>query len=129
MNKIKDDVRNQVISILKKEMNYTDPLDNYSQWLMGVSLQKNEAQVNEDVSYTARIVTKTNQSPFVDGMDIEFTEKDHKMIIDPLYYENSPNLMGSPIRASIEWMCKMGDIIYLEQIDPHKEELYFERLK
>ena len=34
----------------------------------GVSVKK-----NEDISYTARMVTKTNKSPYVDEMEIEFT--------------------------------------------------------
>lgn len=75
-------------------------------------------------------VTKTNQSPYVDGMDIDFAEENGKMIIDPLYYEDTPDLMESSLKDSITWILELNkEIVYLEQINPQKMNLHLERLK
>ncbi len=130
LNKIGAEVKDQIIEILKSEINYTAPFDDYSQWLMGASINKNRTDGSKEaITYTTRTVVKTNKSNYVDGMDINFTQAEGKLAIDPLFYENSPDLMGSPEKDAIEWIFKAGNIDCINLIDPHQEELYLERLK
>jgi len=65
------------------------------------------------LTLTARVVVKTNESDLVDGMDISFTLEP---IIDPSYYENSPDYMGGTIEDSVHWLKHHGKIV-LEQLD------------
>lgn len=108
-----------IVEVLRQEFDEQDTETGYSQWVMAVSLTK------EDVVYvyTARTVIKMNESPYVDGMDILFTVDGDKATIDPLFYEQSPDLLGSPEANALNWVKKLGDIIYLAIEEPRAEEV------
>lgn len=44
--------------------------------------------------YTARTLIKTSESPYVDGIDIIFTNSNDNVDIDHNYYENTPEFQG-----------------------------------
>ena len=44
------------------------------------------------------------------------------------FFEKTPDLMGSPVKDSISWMLRLGDIIYLQQLNPYKQNVYLDRL-
>lgn len=71
MKKIQD----SITEILKTELEYTDKDCGYSQWVLGVSIKKDRSKhrIIGSPTYIARVVVKTNESPFVDGMDVLFT--------------------------------------------------------
>lgn len=86
--------------------------------MMGLSIKLEESDVNK-----IRVVVKTSESPYVDGMDIPFAMIEGELEIYPLFYENSPDLMGSPELDSIKFLSKLGEIIYL-----HLENLYKDKI-
>lgn len=125
-NKIKD----QIVEILKQKLQQDE--DGYNQWVMGVSIKKNrtKGKLIENPNYTVRVVVKTNESIYVDGMDIEFTVVDRKALIDELYYENTPDLIGSPVRDSIKWLLELNqEIYYIQQLNPYEIDNCLDRLK
>lgn len=90
-------IKISILETLKKELEHLEPNSNYSQWILGVSIRK-ERGAERDVGkpgYTARVVVKTSSSPYVDGMDISFTVPQDDVVIDPDYFENTPELQGS----------------------------------
>ena len=68
---------------------------------------------NDQLVITARVVVKTSDSEYVDGMDIAFSLEP---IIDPNYYQNSPDYHGGSIEDSQPWLKKHGKVI-LEKMD------------
>ena len=80
---------------------------------MGVSLPSVIERKNDQLVITARVVVKTSDSEYVDGMDIAFSLDP---IIDPNYYQNSPDYHGGSIEDSQPWLKKHGKVI-LEQKD------------
>lgn len=82
-----------IVETLKQELEYRD--GDYSQWIVGISIRKlgTGRAVKEGV-YTARVVLQTNESQYVDGMDILFKANGDSIEIDPLYYENTPEYQG-----------------------------------
>ena len=105
------DFEKKIIKQLKEQLEFDSP--SYSQWLLGVSLPTIIEQKDHHLTLTARVVVKTNESDLVDGMDISFTLEP---IIDPNYYQNSPDYHGGSIEDSQPWLKKHGKVI-LEQLD------------
>ena len=103
----------KIIEELKLALEYQEPTGDYAQWLMGVSLPSVIERKNDQLVITARVVVKTSDSEYVDGMDIAFSLEP---IIDPNYYQNSPDYHGGSIEDSQPWLKKHGKVI-LEQMD------------
>ena len=78
----------KIIDELKLALEYQEPTGDYAQWLMGISLPSVIERKNDQLMITARVVVKTSDSEYVDGMDIAFSLEP---IIDPNYYQNSPD--------------------------------------
>lgn len=76
---------------------------------MGISIKFKADRLN-----LLRVVVKTSESPYVDGMDIGFMVIDGLIELDPRFYENGPDLMGSSEDTSIKWLSELGKIIYLQ---------------
>ena len=113
-------IESAIIEILKQELENTDSSSSYSQWIIGVSIRKErtEGRVVGNPKYTVRVVVKTNQSPFVDGMDIDFTVPEDDVLIDPTYFEHTPDFQGGNIENSITWLKDLGDLIYQQIEEP-----------
>ena len=103
----------KIIDELKLALEYQEPTGDNAQWLMGVSLLSVIERKNDQLMITARVVVKTSDSEYVDGMDIAFSLDP---IIDPNYYQNSPDYHGGSIEDSQPWLKKHGKVI-LEQLD------------
>ena len=103
----------KIIDELKLALEYQEPTGDYAQWLMGISLPSVIERKNNQLMITARVVVKTSDSEYVDGMDIAFSLEP---IIDPNYYQNSPDYHGGSIEDSQPWLKKHGKVI-LEQLD------------
>ena len=103
----------KIIDELKLALEYQEPTGDYAQWLMGISLPSVIERKNDQLVITARVVVKTSDSEYVDGMDIAFSLEP---IIDPNYYQNSPDYHGGSIEDSQPWLKKHGKVI-LEQMD------------
>ena len=103
----------KIIEKLKLALEYQEPTGDYAQWLMGISLPSVIERKNDQLVITARVVVKTSDSEYVDGMDIAFSLEP---IIDPNYYQNSPDYHGGSIEDSQPWLKKHGKVI-LEQLD------------
>ena len=106
------DFEKKIISELKQALEFKEINNDYSQRLQGVSLPTIIERKNNHLSLTARVVVKTSTSDLVDGMDIDFTLEP---LMDPSYYENSPNFMGGSIASSQVWLKSHGKLI-LEQL-------------
>ena len=117
-------IESAIIETLKQELENTDSSSNYSQWILGVSIRnkRTEGSVVGNAKYTARVVVKTNQSPFVDGMDIEFTVPEDDVLIDPDYFENTPEFQGGTVKDSLNWLKRIGEIYYLQLENPFERE-------
>lgn len=108
-----------IVETLKQELEYRD--GDYSQWIVGISIRKlgNGRAAKEGV-YTARVVVKTNESPYVDGMDILFKASGDSIEIDPLYYENTPEYQGGEVGDAVRWLEKNGETVYRQIGEPDK---------
>lgn len=115
MEKEQKTIEEKILEILKEELEYNDQENQYSQWILGISIGKSNTK---DI-YTARVVVKTSESIYVDGMDIIFKVVDEKVQIDPNYYENTPECQGGTIKDSIRWLRENGKIYYLQLENPH----------
>ena len=107
------DFEKKIINELKQALEFKEINSDYSQWLQGVSLPTIIERKNNHLSLTARVVVKTSDSEYVDGMDIAFSLES---IIEPHYYQNSPDYHGGSIEDSQPWLKKHGKVI-LEQMD------------
>ena len=112
MKKIQD----AITEILKAELAYTDTDNNYSQWVLGVSVKKDRTLGSP--TYLARVVVKTNESPFVDGMEVLFMVPEDDVIIEANYYEKTPDFQGGSVESSLKWLAGLEDIYYLQLDDP-----------
>ena len=78
MNKIELDIRDEVVKLVREELEYVEGSHKegtyYSQWVMAVAIK----EISKD-SYIARVVIKTNQSPYGDGTDIRVNVIDKKV--------------------------------------------------
>ena len=109
-------IQETLLDLLKEELEYEDRDRDYNQWILGLSMKDK----------LARVVVKTNESPYVDGMDIGYTVNRNKIKGDQVsleesYYENSPSLVGSPIKDALAWLEKHGEICYLQIHNPLDE--------
>lgn len=107
----------EIISQLKKQLERYDSNENYSQWILGISINDHRKQC-----VVARVVIKTNESPYVDGMDIIFDRMDDQLTMDSNYYENSPDFMGGTVEDSFKWLQRQGDLIYHQMDDPFEND-------
>ena len=78
-----------IITQLKNALERQEPGTNDHQWIMGISINDDRKQC-----VIVRVVLKTNESPYVDGMDILFDKTNDQLTMDPNYYRNSPDFMG-----------------------------------
>lgn len=115
MRKIKD----MIVEVLKEELEHHDADTNYSQWVLGVSIKKertNDSIVGNPM-YLARVVVKTSDSPYVDGMDITFMVPEDDVIIEAKYFENTPEFQGGTEEDSLRWIG-LDEIYYLQLDNP-----------
>lgn len=115
MSKIKD----SIVKILRQEMEHQEDDTDYSQWVMGVSIKEvkgNDSLVDKPI-YLARVVVKTSESPYVDGMDISFMMQNDDVIIEANWYANTPEYQGGSEEDSIKWLG-IEDIYYLQLDNP-----------
>ncbi|WP_303859848.1 hypothetical protein [Alkalibaculum bacchi] len=112
MTKISD----SIVEILREELEQHDSLGDYSQWVLGVSIIKKGA----DQIYIARVAVKTNESPYVDGMDIFFMEAEDEVVIEVNYFEKTPVFNGGTVEDCITWLKELNDICYLQLQDPYQ---------
>lgn len=109
------EIQKDIEQILKQELEYRD--GDYSQWIVGISIRKlGTGRAAKEGVYTARVVVKTNESPYVDGMDILFKANGDNIEIDPLYYENTPEYQGG--EDAVEWLKRNGEVVYRQMEDP-----------
>lgn len=81
-------IKEAIVEKLKSELEYFDKDNKYSQWILSVSIRKErENRIIVNPKYTARVVSKTNESPYVDGIDIKVTvpEESLSIILCKLY--------------------------------------------
>ena len=103
-----------IVAALGTELEELDHADDYAQWLALVSIRKDSAV---DV-YTARVILAVSDSPFVDGMDIQFTAVGDTVTIDPYFYENGPDYMGGTLGSAVDWVLRNGDLVYVQLWQP-----------
>jgi phage anti-repressor protein len=112
-------LQEEVLTELKKNLEYSDVENNYSQWILGLSLKQKEGVEDEDM-YMVRVALKTNESFYVDGMDIDLTvSQTGEATIDPNYYENTPELQGGTLESALNWLNNAGEIFYLQTVNPY----------
>ena len=103
-----------IITQLKNALERQEPGTNDHQWIMGISINDDRKQC-----VIVRVVLKTNESPYVDGMDILFDKTNDQLTMDPNYYQNSPDFMGGTVTDSFKWLRNHGDLIYQQMDDPY----------
>lgn len=113
-------MKEAILDILKEELEFTNEDINYSQQVLGVSIRKERGKdrVIGKPIYTARVVVKTSESPYVDGMDIIFMSPEDEVIIEANYYENTPEYQGGSVVDSLNWLRILEDIYYLQLENP-----------
>ena len=97
----------KIIDELKLALEYQEPTGDYAQWLMGISLPSVIERKNNQLVITARVVVKTSDSEYVDGMDIAFSLEP---IIDPNYYQNSPITQGDGSVVHFTGRKRLGNL-------------------
>ena len=124
-------IQEQILEILKSELEYKDSKNGYTQWVMGLSIGKNpntELSIGIDSMYIARTIVKTSDSPYVDGMDISFAKSNDNIEIDSKYFENSPSIEGSSIEDALRWLKKLGEEAYIQIENPYLLKEYVKNL-
>lgn len=118
MNKTR--IKDELIDILRNEFNRKEEWEGELeyQWVMGISIKFKAEGVN-----LLRVVVKTSESTYVDGLQTYFMIIEELIELDPSYYENGPDLMGSPEATSIKWLSELGEIIFLERENPYADIL------
>ena len=113
-------VKDSILEILKKELEYQK--EGYSQWVMGVSIinhNKSIFSIGLQTMYTARTLIKTSESPYVDGMQINFMMLEKDVIIGANYYENTPEFQGGTQLDALRWLRELGEEIYIQIENPY----------
>ena len=120
MKKITD----SIIEILKQELEQNNSSDNYSQWILGVSIRKErgEDRIIGKPIYTSRVVVKTSESLYVDGMDIIFMVPEDDVIMEANLDEYTPTFRGGTVRDSLNWLRELDDICYLQLKNPFDKQ-------
>lgn len=112
---IAKDLVDKIIEALKEELEYMDYHYGDNQWIMAVGIKK----VSKD-KYLARTVSKTNQSPYVDGLDITVNIVDGEAEVDLTYIGAVPIFHSGEIEDSMKWIEKEFLIYYLQLENPFK---------
>ena len=111
-------VKDSILEILKKELEYQK--EGYSQWVMGVSIIKEKETAPANIPrYVARVIVLTSESPYVDGMDIVFTNSNDNVDIDHNYYENTPEFQGGTQLDALRWLRELGEEVYTQIENPY----------
>lgn len=103
-------IQDSIVEILRQELEYKDEAS-YSQWILGVSIKKDigKDRIIGSPTYIARVVVKTSESQYVDGMDISFMVPEDDVIIEANYYENTPDFHGGMVEDSLRWLKQLED--------------------
>jgi len=113
-------IESAIVEKLKAELERQE--EEYCQWILGAAIKKKRrGLVPGEPNYTARVVVKTNESIYVDGMDIEVKIVENEAVLAPDYFENTPEYQGGEIVDAINWMKNLADICYLQFENPYKE--------
>ena len=118
LTKITEDQQVELIKSLRKEFEHAEEYQGKveSQWLMGVSLKQRTS-----AEYLVRVTVKTSESPYIDGMDIKVLFVDGKLQLQEDYFENTPELLGSPEDDAVKWHQNLGELIYLQRENPNDD--------
>ena len=123
-------VKDSILEILKKELEYQK--EGYSQWVMGVSIinhNKSIFSIGLQTMYTARTLIKTSESPYVDGVDIIFTNSNDNVDIEHNYYENTPEFQGGTQLDALRWLRELGEEVYTQIENPYLLKEYMKNLE
>lgn len=117
LTKISSDRQVELIKLLRNEFEHSEEYKGKVefQWLMGVSLKQRTS-----AECLVRVTVKTSESPYIDGMDIKVFFVDGKLQLQEDYFENTPELLGSPEDDAVNWHRKLGELIYLQLENPNK---------
>lgn len=87
--------------------------------MLGLSIRKErpEDKAVGYLKYTARVVVKTNESPYVDGMNIVVIIVGDSVVIYPNCFENTPELQGGTVENSLNWIKELEEISYLQIVN------------
>ena len=108
------ETKNLIVKAVRENLEYTDEI--YSQWVLGLSVKK------VDKSFDIRVVLKTSESPYVDGMEISnVLVKDDTVFLSD-YFENTPDLQGGEVKYALAWLKNLGEVCYIQLDDPLKGE-------
>lgn len=122
LTKISSDRQVELIQLLRNEFEHSEEYKGKveSQWLMGVSLTRVSSR-ETSAEYLVRVTVKTSSSPYIDGMDIKIFLEDNKLHLEEDYFENTPELLGSPEEDAINWLKRLGKLIYLQLENPNND--------
>lgn len=123
-------ITDSIIEILKQELEQNNSSDNYSQWIVGVSIRKERGKdriIGKPV-YITRVVFKTSES-HIEGMDIAFMAPEDDVIIEANYLENTTKFQCETLEDAIKWLEQSGEIHYLQLTNPYKLDIYIKRLE
>ena len=118
LTKMSSDRQVELIQLLRNEFEHAEEYKGKVefQWLMGVSLKEQPS-----AEYLVRVTVKTSESPYIDGMDIKVYLEDNKLHLEEDYFENTPELLGSPEEDAVKWHRKLGELIYLQLENPNDD--------
>ena len=121
LTKMSKDWQAELINLLRSEFEHSEEYKGKveSQWLMGVSLTRVSSR-ETSAEYLVRVTVKTSESPYIDGMGIKVYLEDNKLHLEEDYFENTPELLGSPEEDAVKWHRKLGELIYLQLENPNK---------
>ena len=121
-------VKDSILEILKKELEYQK--EGYSQWVMGVSIIKEKETAAANIArYVARVIVLTSESPYVDGMQINFMMLEEDVIIGANYYENTPECQGGTQLDALRWLRELGEEVYTQIENPYLLKEYMKNLE
>ncbi|MGF7184413.1 hypothetical protein GGQ84_000496 [Desulfitispora alkaliphila] len=138
---IKEPMRKKLIlEALKREIDQEDDTGN-SQWVMAVAVapferdeRTDDLEEGELPTHTARVIIKTDCSPYVDGTDVYFHLDLDKGLADCQRFEYlwasyEPKFHGGTVVDALNWTYKLADLYYLKLDNPSQLEVWLNKLE
>ncbi len=102
-----------ILKQLKQELEFNLPAEDYSQWVMGLSVKP----LNK-TNCIVRVVVRTSQSPYVDGTDYTISIIENTSTTNTDDLEEDPIFHGGTIEDALNWLKEHSEPCYLQLENP-----------
>ncbi len=112
-----------ILNMLKKELEYHDPEEPYSLWIMAISVRAQEEDINQTNTRTGthmvRVILKDSYPPYVDGTDIPVIVTGNRAKINNAAFAEYPKYPCVKEDDALQWLKTFSDPCFLQLTDPY----------